>query len=94
MLTLEQFEKLPEGEIFQTGLTTNDENGAYMTNHKYGHSLRYIAKKGYANDWALYVSWDSKNAEQVAESGDKVILKSNIMNIVPCTEEVFKRYRF
>ena len=91
-LTVEEFTKLPEGEVFRSGVIPNSPEGLFMTRD--GGSLRWIAKKGYGNDWAVYCHWDYHDEEWIAEQGDKVSGKDNIQKCVPCTDEVLKLYRY
>jgi len=92
MITKELFDQLPHGEVFSTGVLPNSEEGLFMTRD--GGFLRWVAKKGYGNDWAIYCHWSDKTPEWVAENGDKVYNKSHITKCVPCDENVLKLYRF
>jgi hypothetical protein len=91
-LTLEQFDKLPLGEVFATGVLPNSPDGIFMTND--GGNLRWIAKKGYGHDWAVYCHWDKHSEKYVTDFGDKVRDEKHIKRCVPCTDEVFKIYRY
>ena len=90
-LTKEQFDKIPAGEIFAKGETVDSPKGANMTNS--GKPLRFIAKKGYDNDWCIYLHWATSSWEFIESNGDKTTWKDNIQNLVPCDEEVYKAYR-
>lgn len=95
LLTIEKLDKIPRGEIFSTGITTNDPDGIYMTDYNFGKSLLWIAKKGNGyNDWAIYIHWAEKGIEFVKTQGDKVTNKENIQKLVPCDNEVFSKYRY
>ena len=91
MLTIEEFKIIPDGEVFKTGLTTDNSEGANMTNS--GNELRWIAKKGWGDDWGIYIHWSHHSLEYIKTSGDKVNDKSNIVKLVPCTDEVLSKYR-
>jgi hypothetical protein len=56
-MTLSEFEQIPSGTIFATGVLPNSHDGIHMTVN--GGNLRWIAKKGYADDWAIYCHWES-----------------------------------
>lgn len=92
-LTKEQFDKIPAGEVFAKGEVENSPMGIYMTNSNKGKMLKWIAKKGYANDWCIYCHWAYNVYEFVEQSGDKVHSTASIKKLVPCTDEVFSLYR-
>ncbi|HEX3100787.1 MAG TPA: hypothetical protein VHQ01_03285 [Pyrinomonadaceae bacterium] len=92
VMTAEQFDELPAGEPFKTGLIVDSPEGIYMTGS--GQMLRFVATKGHANDWAVYVHWSEKSEAYIRENGDKVIGPVNIRRCVPCDEDVFGRYRY
>lgn len=91
-MTLIEFDEIPKGIIFATGVLPNSDEGIFMTRN--GGDLRWIAKKGHGNDWCIYCFWSSFSEDYIAKHGDKVIDKTHIMRCVPCNEDVFKRYRF
>ena len=93
MLTLEELNDLPKGVVFKVGVTTNDENGVFMTNERKNQKLLYVAKKGTINDWAIYVGWLGQSVDQVRDYGQKIQNLFNVKKLIPCTEEVLKRYR-
>jgi hypothetical protein len=95
MLTLKEFNKIPAGKIFATGILPNSPEGLNMVNSHQGEKLLWLAKKGYApeGDWSIYCHWLEKGLEFVEREGDKVIMPSNIQKCVLCTDEVLKLYR-
>lgn len=90
-ITEEQFKEIPIGDIFATGVLPNSPEGLFMTNG--GGELRWIAKKGYGYDWAIYCHWANWTESEIASNGDKVHNEEHIKKCVPCTYEVFKLYR-
>lgn len=94
MLTLQEFEAIPEHRIFAHGITTNSPEGVFMTDANYDHTLKWIAKKGGANDWAIYIYWYGYDEDFIRDHGDKVVTEANIKKLVPCEESVFSRYRY
>lgn len=92
MITKEDFDKIPNGIIFSTGVLPNSPEGLFMTNN--GGELRWIAKKGYGNDWTIYCHWSSKSIDWIEQSGDKVTAEYHIKKCVSCDDEVFKLYRY
>lgn len=63
-----------------------------MTND--GGELRWVAKKGYGYDWAIYCHWSYNNVDYVRDHGDKVMRELYIRRCVPCEDKVFNLYRF
>jgi len=92
MLTIEKFLEIPAGEIFAEGVLPNSPEGLFITQG--GGLLRWVAIKGYAQDWAVYCHWEHFSKDYVAKSGDKVTSKHHVLRCVPCDEEVWKCYRF
>ncbi len=91
-LTLEEFNKILPGEEIGTGVLPNSPEGLFMT--RAGGELRWVAVKGYGNDWAIYCHWSKFNEEYVRNSGDKLISKENILKCVPCSDEVLDLYLY
>jgi uncharacterized protein with PIN domain len=92
MFTKERFDKLPYGQVFATGVLANSPDGIFMTRD--GGELRWVAKKGWGNDWAIYCHWADKTVEWVTEHGDKVYTEEYIKRCVQCDDELFNMYRF
>jgi len=92
MLTKKEFDNLTPGEVFATGVQPNSPEGIFMTRD--GGNLRWVATKGYANDWTAYCHWESNSVEYVKQNGDKLHNEQHIKLCVPCEEEVFKSYRY
>jgi hypothetical protein len=91
-LTKELFEQLPKGEVFATGFLPNSPEGIFM--NRDGGILRWVAKNGWGNDWAVYCHWSDRSIDWIRDRGDKVLTEEYIRRCVPCTNEVFKLYRF
>lgn len=92
MLTVEEFDKIPDGAIFRMGLISDSVTGCNIDGSD--KLLKFVAKKGNANDWAVYVGRDEESSyDEVRYQGGKTFLPVNILNCVPCTTEVLKRYR-
>jgi hypothetical protein len=93
-LTIEQFNTFLPGRVFASGILPNSPDGLFMTNELIDKELRWVAKKGNINDWAIYCHWSDKSVEWIMNYGDKVCSETNIKRCVPCDDEVFKQYRF
>ena len=92
ILTKEKFDQILAGDVFATGVLPNSPEGIFMTNN--GGELRWVAVKGYANDWAIYCNWAHQSIDWIRSYGDKVHSDSNIKRCVPCEDEVLKLYRY
>ena len=92
MITKQEFDKLTSGEVFATGIQPNSPEGIFMTRD--GGNLRWVAVKGFANDWTCYCHWEDKSFEWIKQHGDKLHNENHIQLCVPCEDEVLKRYRY
>lgn len=93
-LTKKIFDRIPHGETFATGFVENSPEGVYMTDTNRGGLLRWVAKKGFGNDWALYLSWESRSIEWIERSGDKLHNQGYIQKLVLCDPDVLELYRY
>jgi len=90
-MTLEEFNEIPYGEIFATGIQPNSPEGLFMTRD--GGDLRWIAKKGYGNDWTVYCHWSYNDEEWISKHGDKLHNMEDVQLCIPCENEMIKLYR-
>ena len=92
---LEYLRSLPPNAIIGTGLikNSNDSEGVFMIESRLGHYMRWVAKKGEVDDWAIYIHWAEHDVEQVLSMGDKVRERDNILKLINCDEEMLKAYR-
>jgi len=98
-LTKKEFDKIERGQIFASGVLPNSPTGLFMTDTGGNFDLRkthlrWIAKKGYGYDWAIFCHWDGFTELEVASIGDKVTSKQNIQKCVPCDDDVLNLYRY
>ncbi|KKM16266.1 hypothetical protein LCGC14_1687620 [marine sediment metagenome] len=91
MLTFDIFKLYPDGEIFDEGVLPNSPDGLFMTESS--GRLKWIAKKGCGNDWAIYCHRPDKSSDWIAQHGDKVRYEDNIRRCVSCEDSVFNLYR-
>ena len=91
-MTYEQFAALQPGEPFAQGELVDSPAGINMTNS--GQLLRWIAVKGWANDWCVYAHYALHSYEFIRNSGDKVMGADNILKCVPCDDAMLARYRY
>jgi hypothetical protein len=81
------------GKIFATGLTIDNYTGINMSDTD--RVLRWVAKRGDVDDWAIYINFAEDNTVlNVERYGDKVKLPDHIKRIIPCDDEAFARYRY
>jgi hypothetical protein len=92
MITLQQFEEFPNGEIFARGELPNSPDGIFMTRD--GGILKWIAVKGFGDDWTIYCHWNFQTDDYIKKHGDKIILEPNIKKCVDCDDKVFRKYRY
>jgi len=92
MLTLQMLKDMKPGTIFATGITIDNSSGINMSNS--GKLLRWVAKRGYAYDWAIYIHFEDKSIDFIKDYGDKVTSKENIKRLVECNDESFNAYRY
>lgn len=91
MINLEQFNAIAPDTVFAKGETVDSPEGINMTGS--GKKLRWLAKKGYANDWTLYLHWATSSWEFIERSGDKSMNMKAIVKLVDCDEAVAQKYR-
>lgn len=98
-LSLEDFNRIPDGEVFAKGELPDDHNGINMVGT--GRMLRWLAKKGYGNDWAIYCYWAKLTItpypptdwSYIAKNGDKVKDIDNIKRCITVSDVVIQLYR-
>lgn len=83
MLTLEYLKNLKIGTIFKSGYFAQD-----------GKKMRWIAIKVDVCDWTIYHDYKGNPDMWIYQWGDKVQLDERIKKLVPCTDEVFKMYKY
>ena len=91
-MTLEDFNKIPAGDVISTGVQPNSPEGIFMTRDE--GELRWVAKKGYGDDWAIYCHWSTHSVDWILQHGDKIVNKNHIQLCMPCEDEVFNKYRY
>ncbi len=88
------FSKAKSG-IFASGEIKNHPQGIFMTRDFFGRFLRWVAVKGYNDDWSVYVGWADEMTDFSIEAyGDKLITREHIRRILDISDELFKKYRF
>jgi len=93
MLDIKTLDSMPLGTIFATGTVVDSPAGINKSGSN--KELRWIAKVGDGiHDWCIYIYYVDYSIEEVARIGDKVYNYNNIKSLVPCTDEVFEKYRF
>ena len=81
-----------DNDILATGIILDNSTGLNMTTS--GKPLRWVAVHGAIGDWCVYTHWEHNSMNFIKMSGDKVISRQNIDNILDINDEVWKSYRF
>ena len=84
-MTLEHLKDLPAHCVFATGITSDER--------LFTEPVRWIAKRGYIHDWAIYYDKQEKTVEQVTQWGNKIYSRNIIKDLVVCDDEMMKMYR-
>ena len=79
-------------KVIAEGITTDNEHGLNMTGS--GETLKWVVTRGNNYDWAVYTHWSNFSTEVILRNGDKVKDKRNILNIIECSDELLKKYRY
>lgn len=93
MLTIDDLKTLEVNDTIATGTCINSPEDIYMTDSNIGSQMRWVAVKGFNNDWCIYIHWEYYSIHYVKRSGDKVRGNENIKKLVPCTDQVMQHYR-
>ena len=91
MLTYEKFKEIAPGITFLKGILPDDPTGLHMTGS--GKMLKWVAVKGWINDWCIYTYWADNDFSFIESNGDKVLDEENIRRTVPCDDSTLGRYR-
>ena len=89
--TLKKFNEIEHGKVFASGNLPDNSEGINMMNT--GKGLRWLAKKGGGDDWAIYSFWDHYSDEYILSYGQKVNSNDNIIKCIPCDDAVLNKYR-
>ena len=84
-LGIEAFARAQKDSVLATGVVTEP-----MLNDR---AVRWVAIKGYGNDWAIYYHFEDRTLAYIRNQGDKVTSANIIQNLVPCSEDVLSLYR-
>lgn len=91
-LTMNILNNVEKGIILATGLAKDNSSGLNMSNS--GKLLRWVLKLGTIGDWCIYTHYKEYNVHTVAQTGDKVFGKENILNVIKIDDsDVWERMR-
>lgn len=105
MLTKEKLEQMQPGEIIAVGIVPNSPEGIFMTEHRKGDNLLWIAKRGDGYpDWAIYchflhesraIEVDSRGITTITAlmDGEKITGGRDVQRLVPCDDSALQMYR-
>ena len=84
-MTLENLKELPEHSVFATGIRFDDR--------LFREPVRWVAKRGYIHDWAIYYGDQAKSVEEITKWGSKLYSRNIIKDLVVCDEPMMEMYR-
>jgi len=93
MMTIEDLNQVAPQTIFKTGVVINSPDDIYMTDHRLGEPMRYVACRGKINDWAIYIDWAEKSEIHIKNHGQKIYSDDIIRKLIPCDEDMLNQYR-
>lgn len=94
MLIKSKFDEIEPGTIFNHGFTWDHPKAVNVAGT--GKTIKWVACKGTDNDWCIYTDnpWSPQGTfEAVKALGDKLHLEEHVQFLIPCDQEVWKRYR-
>lgn len=91
MFTLKQLTNLKPHIVFSSGIFINKRDTFALGNEN--ALIRWIAKRGMINDWAIYYHLEIHSDKWILEHGFKLHEPTHIRNLVPCDEPMFLKYR-
>jgi len=92
MINKAEFYQLPHGKIFASGFAPDGPEGLHMIGS--GNTLRWVAVKGYGQDWAMYCFWAvEEDLNYIAEHGKKVHDLDNVKQAIEVDADVLGCYR-
>ena len=83
MITLEELKAMEPHSVFATGTADNI----------YQEPIRWIAKRGFVHDCAIYYGNINDSIDRIKDWGTKIHAVSVIQRLVPCDEQVLEMYR-
>ena len=89
-LLKQEFDDLTPG-LFASGELPDDSTEINMIGSS--KILRWVAVKGYGNDWAIYAHWKTNSIDYIMKSGDKINNVEHIKRCIDCDDEVLNLYR-
>lgn len=87
MLDMKLLKAMPPRTMFSSNVVT--EPRLYK-----GGDVRWVAVRGGIADWAIYYHLAKYSMNYVRDYGDKCFTRELIRELVPCTDEAFKAYRY
>jgi len=91
-MTSKLLEECPNGEVFACGVIEDSPYGIFLAGSKI--ALRWVAKKGDVEDFAVYVGPLKWSVSTVADRGDKVSDPETVKQLLQCDDEMLSHYRY
>ena len=86
VLDIKTFSIIPNG-IFASGITHDPR----IVREE---PIRWVAYKDTGPEWSIYYHRLDYSLDEIAKTGDKMVTEEVIRELVPCTDEVFEKYRY
>lgn len=91
MITKDEFDAFPALQPFAHGESVDGPDGLNMLGT--GKPIYWVAVKSVIGDWAMYYGWEH-DYDFIANYGDKVHGRENILRVLSVTVEVLANYRW
>lgn len=93
-LTIKELKEAKPKSIIRTGVSLYGKT--YMEAMPNGHPVLFawVVVRGDMPDWCIYFGSVKDSNERIASHGTKVYERKTIRGLVPCSDEVFRLYRY
>lgn len=87
-----EFSLIPSGTIFDYGVVKNSKDGILNESIE-SENIKWIAHKGYCNDFAIYYGTPEQTLNEISNTGFKLYDRAVIQRLLDCDDEVLNHYR-
>lgn len=100
MISIEEYDKLPNDSIIQSGIISNSPTGYFASRDVNLPLLYYVVYKHEIGVWTIYIHKYSVNTplesliSYIKSYGDTITSKEYIKRIFDCDEKVFEKYYY
>lgn len=93
MFDLEEYDKLPNGCIFRTGMISNTPSGIFMTRDDTIPLLKFVLVKENEHFWSGFLGMPGHSDDYLLKHGDRIPFLQ-IKKVLHCSEEIEKKYYY